>query len=30
MTKEDCAAKVWKYRYLPPDPRTELFERNII
>jgi hypothetical protein len=30
MTKEDVAGKVWKYRYLPLDPRTELFERNTV
>jgi hypothetical protein len=28
FTKEDVAGKIWKYRYLPPDPRTEFFERN--
>jgi hypothetical protein len=28
FTKEDVARKIWKYRYLPPDPRTGFFERN--
>jgi hypothetical protein len=28
FTKEEVAGKIWKYRYLPPDPRTEFFERN--
>jgi hypothetical protein len=30
VTKEEVAGKVWKYRYLPPDPRTSLFERNAV
>jgi hypothetical protein len=30
LTKEEVAGKVWKYRYLPPDPRTSLFERNAV
>jgi hypothetical protein len=28
FTKEEVAEKIWKYRYLPPDPRTIFFERN--
>jgi hypothetical protein len=28
FSEEDIAEKIWKYRYLPPDPRTNFFERN--
>jgi hypothetical protein len=29
FTKEDVAKRIWQYRYLPPDPRTNFFERNV-
>jgi hypothetical protein len=28
FTKEDVAKKIWQYKYLPPGPRTNFFERN--
>jgi hypothetical protein len=28
MTKEGVASKVWKYKYIPPDPKSTFFERN--
>jgi hypothetical protein len=28
FTKADVAKRIWQYRYLPPDQRTNFFERN--
>jgi hypothetical protein len=28
FTKEDIARRIWQYQYIPPDPRSNFFERN--